>query len=141
MNFIIPIAAPAGRAHASKGAGPAPVSPGAPEAPAAAWQAAVIRLANTGERVCNLLGWVLEHNQDNDPASVYAENVRELVEALVDYLDGIDPDPDLEDGGDEEPCLGSHELEPAGAMSYLPSWARVAGYDVEEQCDDEGISA
>ena len=60
---------------------------------------------------------------------------------LIDYLDGIDQDPDLEDTGDAEPSLGSHEVEPAGAVVYLPSWGRVAGYDVEEQCDDEGVSA
>ena len=42
---------------------------------------------------------------------------------------------------DEEPDLGSHELEPAGAVAYLPSWSRVAGLDVEEQCDDEGATA
>jgi hypothetical protein len=50
------------------------------------------RLANVGERICERLGWVSDHNQD--PASEYAENCRVLVDMLIEYLDGIDPDPE-----------------------------------------------
>lgn len=66
------------------------------------------------------------------------------IDRLIAFLDASDVyvATELEaDYSDFEPELGSHEVEPAGAVSYLPSWARVAGYDVEEQCDDEGISA
>ncbi|PSO28806.1 hypothetical protein [Bradyrhizobium sp. MOS002] len=51
------------------------------------------------------------------------------------------PNEDDEDGADEEPSLGSHEIREAGAVSYLPSWSRVAGLDVEEECNDEGVMA
>ncbi|UEM13670.1 hypothetical protein J4G43_004940 [Bradyrhizobium barranii subsp. barranii] len=128
------------RAFACKGAFDA--SHHASGAPEPAWQRAVIRLANVGERVCERLGWVLEHNQDNDPNSEYAENCRELVEMLIEYLDGIEVDPDLEDGGCAGPSLRSHEIEPAGpVVLHLPSRDRVAGYDVEEQSEDEGVTA
>ncbi|MCK1594688.1 hypothetical protein [Bradyrhizobium sp. 164] len=38
----------------------------------------------------------MDHNQDGDASSEYAENCRVLVQMLIEYLDGIDPDPDLE---------------------------------------------
>lgn len=133
MNFIIPIAAPAGRAHASKAAGPAPVSPGAPEAPAAAWQAAVIRLARSTERLSDQIA-VLTRTPGVSPTVI-----RDLIGQLVDWLDEIEGEPDLEDGGDAEPSLGSHEVESAGAVIYQPSWCRVGGVDCEEACDDEGV--
>ncbi|MBR1231970.1 hypothetical protein [Bradyrhizobium sp. AUGA SZCCT0182] len=52
--------------------------------------------------------------------------------------DDLEAEPEhLEDGADDEPSLGSHEL-PSGAVSYLQSYAH-GHLDVEEQCDDEGV--
>jgi hypothetical protein len=50
-----------------------------------------------------------------------------LIDFLIDYLDTLDSDPDLEDGGDAEPWLG-----------WLASGAIGGVSDCEEQCDDEG---
>jgi hypothetical protein len=50
-----------------------------------AWHKAVIRVANSSEQVATKLGWILEHDQDNDPASVYVKNCRELVELMVEF--------------------------------------------------------
>lgn len=64
------------------------------------------------------------------------------IERLIAFLDASDEYVATEieaDDSDDEPSLGSHEIREAGAVSYLPSWDRVAGYDVEEQCDDEGM--
>lgn len=36
--------------------------------------------------------------------------VEDLIEALIASLDALDGCPDLEDGGDAEPCIGSREL-------------------------------
>ena len=88
--------------------------------------------------MCEISGWVLDHAQDNDPASEYAKNCRVLVDMLIEYLDGIDPDPDVEDGADDEPSLGSHEITLAGG--YLPSQTNGTGVEVEEQCEDEGVT-
>ena len=38
-----------------------------------AWHQAIIQLANAAERVCEKLGWVLEHDQDNNPDSFYVK--------------------------------------------------------------------
>jgi hypothetical protein len=91
------------------------------------------------------------------------------IERLLSFLDASDLDPDMEpslgwtiagsrsfgnnqgdddleaepehdeEGSDDEPSLGSHEL-PSGAVSYLQSYA-FGHLDVEEQCDDEGFAA
>jgi hypothetical protein len=71
-----------------------------------AWHQAIIRLANVSEKVAAKLGWVLEHDQDNDPASVYVKNCRELVDLMLEFLDGLQADPDLEETADDEPSLG-----------------------------------
>src|SRR5450756_2864700 len=65
-----------------------------------AWHQAIIRLANASERVVEKLEWVLEHEQDSDPSSVYVKNCCELVDQMLEFLDGLDADPDL------EPTLG-----------------------------------
>lgn len=31
--------------------------------------------------------------------------LEQAVECLIQYMDAVDPDPDLEDGGDDEPSL------------------------------------
>jgi hypothetical protein len=57
-----------------------------------AWHQAILRLASASERMAQLSGWVVSNPQDNDPESTYAANVRELVDYLIEFLDGIDPD-------------------------------------------------
>jgi hypothetical protein len=57
-------------------------------------------------------------------------------------------DCDLEDGADDEPSLGSHEVRPAGAVSYVCRPIHAAGEalwdgelddaDQEEDDPDEG---
>jgi hypothetical protein len=49
-----------------------------------------------------------------------------------------------QDESDDEPSLGTHEIRPAGAVSYLchPIHTYDATYyDGEEACDDEGCVA
>lgn len=116
-----------------RGAGALAAS-GLNEPPPAAWQQAVIRLANSTERLSAQIAQLIGTPVVTPP------EVRDLVERLIGWLDQVDGDPDPEDGADDEPSLGSHEIEPAGAVSYMLSWARVAGLDVEEQCDDERIT-
>jgi hypothetical protein len=38
-----------------------------------AWHKAIVRLANASERVATKLGWVLENEQTDDPASEYVK--------------------------------------------------------------------
>jgi hypothetical protein len=55
--------------------------------------------------------------------------------------DDLEAEPEHdEDGDDDEPSLGSHEIRPARAVCYLQSYA-FGHLDVEEQCDDEGAEA
>ena len=92
--------------------------------------------------------------------------VETAIERLIDLLDAIEPDPDLEANGDEEPSLGwpipdprwnhstpdptggdDRELDAADDEPWL-GWteleARYGKYselscsDLEEQCEDEG---
>jgi hypothetical protein len=65
-----------------------------------AWHQAIIRLANVSEKVASKLGWILENEQDDDPTSEYVKNCRELVDLMLEFLDGLEEDPDL------EPTLG-----------------------------------
>ncbi|MCK1661278.1 hypothetical protein [Bradyrhizobium sp. 151] len=106
-------------------------------APSPAWQHAIIRLANATERVANQISIVLEQPLGSGE---YVRGLRDLVRDAIDTLDQIDGDADLEDGGNDDPSFGSREAE-SGAVMYLPWWAPGAGYDVEEQSDDEGASA
>jgi hypothetical protein len=84
--------------------------------------------------------------------------VERAIEALVALLDALDPDPDLEPNGDEEPSLGwtgegrgmgdggdDRELdtandEPSLGWQNTGSQARLrtSPDDCEEQCEDEG---
>lgn len=102
-----------------------------------AWQHAVIRLANSNERLISLLSELMDRPITSPPTLAEYE---ELIENLIKWMDQAAGDPDVEDGADDEPSLGSHEITPAGAICYLPSWTRVAGFDVEEQSDDEGVT-
>ena len=69
--------------------------------PHPAWHQAILRLANAAERVAGQLEWVCSHPQDNDPDGTYAGHCRELVDYLLEFLDGLD-----EDQEDLEPTLG-----------------------------------
>lgn len=74
------------------------------------------------------------------------------IERLIDMLDAMSPDCDLEDGGDDEPSLGSQSRAPAsfespwGRGGYLhrdgtgtqEDWAAGSRDDREEVCEDEG---
>ena len=119
-----------------------------------AWHQAILRLADVAERVCERLDWVLDHHQDNDPSSEYARNCRELVDMMLEYLDGIDPDPDLEPtyGGtcrdyredecepseDAEPSLGSFNRMTNQDHAYRQSGWHQPGSDLElDDCDRE----
>jgi hypothetical protein len=99
-----------------------------------AWHQAILRLANASERVANQLEWVCTNNQDDDPDGTYADHCRELVADLLEFLDGIDLDPDLEPSlgfmsgpamqdeceipEDAEPSLGSFDR----MMDQSKSW-------------------
>lgn len=116
-----------------------------------AWHQAIIRLANVSERMCERLGWVLDHSQDNDPASEYAKNYRELVDMMIEYLDGIDPDPDLEPsfgsvaygyGAQADECEPPEDTEPSlGSPDRSVDqtrWSAGSKDDHEhDDCDDE----
>ena len=66
--------------------------------------------------------------------------IAEAAQRLIDLLDQIDGDPDLEDGGDSEPSLGSLAQIHQGNWS-ASAWGSDIGAtdDLEEQCDDDGI--
>lgn len=61
----------------------------------------------------------------------------DLVERLIAVMDEIGGDPDLEDGGDDEPSLGASipQLTWAGTQD---GWAQGCDDDREDQCEDEG---
>ena len=125
-----------------------------------AWHQAILRLANASERVANQLEWVCSNNQDDDPNGTYAGHCWELVDSLLEFLDGLDADPDLEPtlgqiwGGpnsdeceieeDSEPSLGSFDRMMDQSKSWrvyernvdLYGW--TAGNDNElDDCDHE----
>jgi hypothetical protein len=103
--------------------------------------------------ICERLGWVLDHNQDNDPSSEYARNCRELVDMMIEYLDGIDPDPDLEPsfgsvaygcGAQADECEPPEDAEPSlGSFDRITDQTRawrsgVHFLDAEQDdCDRE----
>jgi hypothetical protein len=113
-----------------------------------AWHQAIIRLANAAERVCEKLGWVLEHEQDNNPDSFYVTNCRELVDMMLEFLDGIEEDPDLEPTlgfmngppemdecevpEDAEPSLGSFDR----MVDQEKAWKQVSSWGVDYEQDD-----
>ena len=96
-----------------------------------AWHQAIIRLANAAERVCEKLGWVLEHEQDNNPDSFYVENCRELVDMMLDFLDGIEEDPDL------EPTLGFMNGPPETDECEIPEDAEPSLGSFDRMVDQE----
>ena len=114
-----------------------------------AWHQAIIRLANASERVVEKLEWVLEHEQDSDPSSVYVKNCRELVDQMLEFLDGLDADPDLEptlgfmNGPPEmDECETPEDGEPSLAsldrMTDQTKWAAGSMSDAElDESDDE----
>ena len=77
-----------------------------------------------------MLGWVLQHGQDDNPSGQFATNVRELVDDLIDFLDGIDSDPDL------EPNLGS-----VGDQHFdQTTWAGGTSRDLEVDDGNSGVA-
>ena len=89
---------------------------------------------------------------------IAAPTVRQLletaIETLIALLDVTDRDPDLEDGGDLEPWLGSLTTpctmtvqreaggrRPVGVTVHRDDqrgWGLSGHTDAEEQCEDEG---
>ncbi len=73
--------------------------------------------------------------------------IDDTVHNLIGLLDVIDPDPDREDGADDEPSLGAPEAVPIGA-SFLgwvsPTFTQVGSAcgcnDDRELGDDNGIA-
>ena len=61
--------------------------------------------------------------------------LEQAVACLIEYLDSADPDPDLEEGGDDEPSLG---WATSVWCPQNPSNGYGAGDDREQQCEDEG---
>jgi hypothetical protein len=114
-----------------------------------AWHQAILRLANVAQRVANQLEWVCSHPQDNDPESTYAGHCRELVDSLLEFLDGLDEDPDLEptlgymNGPAEmDECETPEDGEPSLAsldrMADQTKWAAGGMMDAElDESDDE----
>lgn len=60
-----------------------------------------------------------------------------LVERLIDVLDDLGGDPDLEDGGDDEPSLSAAIPGPSWVSSQ-DAWIQGPDDDREDQCEDEG---
>jgi hypothetical protein len=73
--------------------------------------------------------------------------IEDTVHNVIGLLDRIDPDPDLEDGGDAEPWLGAPETFPSngqcvGTLNHSGTqvgWARGCDDD-REMGDDNGIA-
>ncbi|MBX9574546.1 MAG: hypothetical protein K2X07_02790 [Caulobacteraceae bacterium] len=60
-----------------------------------------------------------------------------LVDRLITILDGLDGDPDLEDGADDEPSL-SAAIPGVGWEHSQDRWLQGPDDDREVQCEDEG---
>jgi hypothetical protein len=114
-----------------------------------AWHQAIIRLANVSEKVASKLGWILENEQTDDPASEYVKNCRELIDLMLEFLDGLEEDPDLEptlgfmNGPPEmDECETPEDDEPSLAsldrMADQTRWAVGSMSDAElDESDDE----
>ena len=113
-----------------------------------AWHQAIVRLANASERVATKLGWILENEQDNVPASVYVKNCHELVDQLLEFLDGLEEDPDLEptlgfmNGPPEmDECETPEDDEPSLAsldsVANQTKWAEGGMMDAEQDDSDD----
>lgn len=66
------------------------------------------------------------------------QRLAKLIDRLIVTLDELDGDPDIEDGGDDEPSLSftgyvnqdvAIRAEPTGGLEWL---------DLEDACEDEG---
>lgn len=115
-----------------------------------AWHQAILRLANASERVAFRLEAMIGTPIDRG----MAQHARQLVKDLIDFLDQIDPDPDLEPtlalfsihreaGADEcevpedaEPSLGSFDrmTDQTKAWRVNDGWA--CGVDNEHDDSD-----
>lgn len=63
------------------------------------------------------------------------ESMMAACERLVAELDAMDGDPDLEDGADAEPSLGS--LNPT-TWADQSNWSAGGTDELEDACEDEG---
>jgi hypothetical protein len=120
---------------------------------AAKWGDAILRLAKATEQVASRFEAFPEPSNAD-----YVPRVRDLAKALIDFLDGVDSDPDLEPilgyehipGSDE--CEGPEDDEPSlGSLDRMTdqskSWAvknrdSVTGADFavdseKDDCDNE----
>ncbi|MBB4262673.1 hypothetical protein [Bradyrhizobium sp. CIR3A] len=62
---------------------------------------------------------------------------RSLIEHLIVWLDLVEPDPDLEDGGDAEPSLGFPDGSPGEGAMVLGMGGRFGAYvDAELDASD-----
>lgn len=115
------------------------------------WQEAVLNLAKRADLVVAMMpaAYALPNAT---PAHV--QEVRDLIDRLIDYIDGMDPDPDLEPtfgylpeaGSDEcevpeddEPSLGSFDRMTDQGKAWLTVQGEfIAGPDAEvDDCDRE----
>jgi hypothetical protein len=116
---------------------------------APAWHQAILRLAHAAERVDKRFAqWGASSMIDGG----FVRESRELIKELIDFLDELEPDPDLEPTlgdvcgpveadeceieVDTEPSLGSFDR----MMNQNRAWARVWNHDVDcelDRSDDE----
>lgn len=122
-----------------------------------AWHQAILRLASASERVAERLGTVVGVGQDKDPASEYVRNVRELVDRLLELLDGLDPDPDLEPTlgfvpgvaendeceaeGDVECSLGSLDRSVDQTKAWKCNWQHAEDLEHDDSDDEPSLGS
>ncbi|BCG72670.1 hypothetical protein MesoLj113a_38280 [Mesorhizobium sp. 113-1-2] len=66
-------------------------------------------------------------------------SIADSIERLIDMLDAMSPDPDLEDGADDEPSLGwTHRGGQSILAATAPNGSPCDTIDLElDNCDDE----
>ena len=69
------------------------------------------------------------------------EQIEDCIEYLVGYLDQIDPDPDLEEGGDKEPNLADSSTDLEGDFSDDEPWLSAGAFkwDTSGSNDDREL--
>ncbi len=64
--------------------------------------------------------------------------LEQAIEGLIALLDALEPDPDLEENGDDEPSLGWTDRGPAAIRDSVNDDREEECEDEGAQCDDEG---
>lgn len=112
-----------------------------------AWHQAILRLASATERMAKRFdAWGASNMSDGG----FVRESQELIQTLIDFLDELEPDPDLEPTlgymtgpaevdeceieEDPEPSLGSLDRVVNQEKSYKQAWAH--GTDYELDCSD-----